>query len=229
MTGLLDHGSLRFLDLLTPEVQAEVEAVERRRTYDDGHMIHSRGDVGDRLMVVRSGAVRVGRVNSNGRETLLAVLGPGYFIGIIGVLTGRARNQNAVAVGETTVGFIQKSDFLALMAKYPEIANAVLPITLNRLSAALNMLDDLRLLPVPAYTAVMLLNLHEASGEPGIVRWNQSEIAVAVGVSRVSVGKALKKLESEGLIALKYGLIEIPDVDALSAWVDAARADHLSY
>jgi len=229
MTGLLDHGSLRFLDLLTPEVQAEIEAVERRRTYDDGHMIHSRGDAGDRLMVVRSGAVRVGRVNSNGRETLLAVLGPGHFIGIIGVLTGRARNQNAVAVGETTVGFVQKPDFLALMDKYPEIANAVLPITLNRLSAALNMLDDLRLLPVPAYTAVMLLNLHEASDEPGIVRWNQSEIAVAVGASRVSVGKALKKLEGEGLIALKYGLIEIPDIDALSAWVDAARADHLSY
>lgn len=229
MSGLLDHGSLRFLDLLKPEVQAEIEAVERRRTYDDGHMIHSRGDDGDRLMVVRSGAVRVGRVNSNGRETLLAVLGPGHFMGIIGVLTGRPRNQNAVAVGETTVGFVHKSDFLALMAKYPEIANAVLPITLKRLSVALNMLDDLRLLPLPAYTAVVLLNIHEAADEPGIVHWNQSEIAVAVGASRVSVGKALKKLEGEGLIALKYGSIEIPDVAALSDWIDAARADHLSY
>ena len=229
MTGLLDHGSLRFLDLLKPEVQAAIEAVERRRSYDDGNMIHSRGDDGDRLIVVRSGAVRVGRVNSNGRETVLAVLGSGHFIGIMGVLSGRERNQNAVAVGETTVGFVQKADFLALMAKYPEIASAALPITLNRLSVALNMLDDLRLLPLPAYTAVLLLNMHEASEVPGVVYWSQSEIAVAVGASRVSVGKALKKLEGEGLIALKYGFIEIPDVSALSDWIDAARADHLSY
>ena len=147
----------------------------------------------------------------------------------MGVLSGRERNQNAVAVGETTVGFVQKADFLALMAKYPEIASAALPITLNRLNVALNMLDDLRLLPLPAYTAVMLLNMIEASEVPGVVHWSQSEIAVAVGASRVSVGKALKKLEGEGLIALKYGAIEIPDVNALSDWIDAARADHLSY
>ncbi|MBO9479581.1 Crp/Fnr family transcriptional regulator [Shimia sp. R11_0] len=229
MTGLFDHGSLRFLDMLKPEIQAEIASVERRRAYDDGHMIHSRGDDGNRLMIVRSGAVRVGRVNSNGRETILAVLGPGHFMGIMGVLTGRARNQNAVAVGETTIGYVQKADFMALMEKYPEIASAALPITLNRLNVALNMLDDLRLLPLPAYTAVMLLNMHDASEVRGVVHWSQSEIAVAVGASRVSVGKALKKLEGEGLIALKYGAIEIPDVDALSEWIDAARADHLSY
>ncbi|MCV6587043.1 MAG: Crp/Fnr family transcriptional regulator [Marinibacterium sp.] len=229
MTGLLDHGSLKFLDLLSPEVQAAIEAAERRHTYEDGQMIHSSGDDSDRLIIVRSGAVRMGRINPNGREAMLAVLGPGHFIGIIGVLTGRKRNQNAVAMGDTTVGFLKKSDFLSLMKKHPEIAGAALPITLSRLNVALSMLDDLRLLPLPAYTAVMLLNMHQGSDVPGVLQWNQSELAVAVGASRVSVGKALKKLEAEGLIALKYGAIEIPDVQALSDWVDAARAAHLSH
>lgn len=229
MTGPMDHGTHRFMEMLTPTVQAEIESVERRRTYHDGSMIHSSGDDGDRLIIVRSGAVRVGRVNPNGRETIIAVLGSGHFIGIMGVLTGRPRTQNAVAVGETTVGYVQKSDFLSLMSKHPEIANAIFPITLKRLNVALNMLDDLRLLPLPTYTAVVLLNMHEASEIPGIVQWSQSELAVAIGASRVSVGKALKKLEGEGLIALKYGSIAIPDVEALSDWIDGARADHLFY
>ena len=229
MTGLLDHGSLRFWDMLKPEVQAEIETVERRRTYEDGRMIHSSGDDGDRLIIVRSGAVKIGRINPNGRETILAVLGVGHFIGIIGLLTGRKRNQNAVAIGETTVGYVQKADFLSLMAKHPEIASAALPITLNRLNVALSMLDDLRLLPLPAYTAVLLLNMNDASEVPGVVHWSQSELAAAVGASRVSVGKALKKLEGEGLIVLKYGSIEIPEAKSLSDWIDAARAEHLSY
>ena len=228
MTGLLDHGSLKFLELLSAEVQAEIGAVERQRTYKDGQMIFSTGDVGDRLVIVRSGAVRVGRVNPNGRETILAVLGVGHFLGIVGVLTGRRRTQTATAVGETTVGYVQKNDFLSLMEKHPEIASAALPITLNRLNLALRMLDDLRFLPLHAYTATMLLNMLEDSEVPGVLQWNQSDLAVAVGASRVSVGRALKTLEKTGLITLGYGAIEIPDTKALSDWVDAARAEHLS-
>jgi len=228
MTGLLDHGSLKFLDLLSPEVQAAIEAVERRHTYKDGRTIFSAGDEGDRLIIVRSGAVRMGRISPSGRETILAVLGEGHFIGIMGVLSGRKRTQNAVALGETTVGYVQKADFLALMAEYPEIASAALPTTLSRLNVALNMLDDLRLLPLPAYTAVCLQNMLDASQDPGVLHWNQSELAIAVGASRVSVGKALKLLEGEGLIVLKYGAIEVPDAQALSDWIDNARAEHLS-
>ena len=43
-----------------------------------------------------------------------------------------------------------------------------------------------------------------------------------------TVGKALKQLEAEGLIALKYGALEVLDPQALSDWIDAARADHLA-
>lgn len=226
MTGILDHGSLKFIDVLSPEVQSEIEAVERRHTYPDGRMIHSSGDDGDRLIIVRSGAIRVGRIDPSGKEAMLAVLGAGHVLGIIGVLTGRKRNQNAVTVGETTVGFVNKADFLSLMERRPEVAGAILPMALNRLNMAFSLFDDIRLLNLTAFTASMLLkNLPENSELSGVLHWNQSELAVAVGASRVSVGKALKKLEREGLITLKYGSIEVPDAQSLSDWIDATRAE----
>ncbi|WP_068312204.1 Crp/Fnr family transcriptional regulator [Polycladidibacter hongkongensis] len=229
MAGLLDHGSLKFLDLLSPKSKAAFAAAEHRHTYQDGRTIFSPGDDGDRLLIVRSGAVKMGRFSPSGRETILAVLGEGHFIGIMGVLTDRKRSQNAVAVGKTTIGYVHKADILALMDSCPEIAQAILPATLSRLNVALNMLDDLRLLPLPAYTAVFLQNMLEASEVPGLLNWNQSELAVAVGTSRVSMGKALKQLEKNGLIVLKYGAIAIPDKQALSDWIDAARAEHISF
>jgi CRP/FNR family transcriptional regulator len=217
------------MDLLSPEVQSEIEAVELRRTYQDGQMVHSSGDDGDRLIIVRSGAIRVGRIDPNGREAMLAVLGAGHVIGIIGVLTGRKRTQNAVTSGETTIGFVSKADFLTLMERRPEIAGAILPMALDRLNMAFSIVDDIRLLNLTAFTASLLLkNLPEESEVSGVLHWNQSELAVAVGASRVSVGKALKKLEQEGLIALKYGAIEIPDAKALSDWIDVARAENSS-
>ncbi|MES0883840.1 helix-turn-helix domain-containing protein, partial [Roseibium sp. SCP14] len=102
-------------------------------------------------------------------------------------------------------------------------------MALDRLNMAFSIVDDIRLLNLTAFTASLLLkNLPEESEVSGVLHWNQSELAVAVGASRVSVGKALKKLEQEGLIALKYGAIEIPDAKALSDWIDAARAENSS-
>ena len=192
-------------------------------------MIHSSGDDGDRLIIVRSGAIRVGQLEPSGREAMLAVLGAGHVIGIIGVLTGRKRTQNVVTVGETTTGFVRKADFLSLMERRPEVAGAILPMALNRLNMAFSIVDDIRLLNLTAFTASLLVkNLPENSELSGVLHWNQSELAVAVGASRVSVGKALKRLEGEGLIALKYGAIEVPDTQSLSDWIDATRAENRS-
>lgn len=228
MSGVLDFGSQKFLDLLTPEIQAAIEAVEHRHSYRDGRTIFSTGDAGDRLMIIRSGAVRMARLSPGGREVMMGVFGPGHFIGILSVLTNRKRTHNAVAVGETTVGYVDNADLLKLMAEHPQMANAVLPATLSRLDVALRMLDDLRMLPLTAYTAVFIQNNLASTEGSNVLHTSQSELALAVGASRVSVGKALKQLEAEGLIALKYGAIEVLDPQALSDWIDAARADHLA-
>jgi len=36
-----------------------------------------------------------------------------------------------------------------------------------------------------------------------------------IGVSRVAIGKALKKLESEGLVTVGYGQINLPNISKL--------------
>lgn len=145
------------------------------------------------------------------------------------MLTGRKRNQNAVTLGETTIGLVNKADLLTLMERRPEIASAILPTALDRLTIAFSIVDDIRLLNLTAFTASLLLkNLSDESEVSGVLHWNQSELAAAVGVSRVSVGKALKKLEQKGLIVLKYGAIEVPDTKVLADWIDTTRAENTS-
>lgn len=228
MTGPLDHGSLRLIDLLSAEAKAAIAASERRSIYQDGQLIFACGDRDERLLIVREGAVRMGRTDAEGREMILAVLGPGHFIGLVSMLAGRKRGQNAVAVGTTVIGHLGKDEFLSLMEIHPEIATAALPATLSRLRAALNYIDDIKRLPIHVHTAVVLEQMLDASEDAHAISWSQADIALAVGSSRVSVGKALKQLEREGLISQKYARIEIADARALATWIQAARTKYMA-
>ena len=41
-----------------------------------------------------------------------------------------------------------------------------------------------------------------------------------LGVSRVAVGKALKKLGEAGLVENNYGFIRLPDIQRLGDWLE---------
>ena len=49
-----------------------------------GQVVFSEGDTGDRLYVIVDGKIKLGTSSSDGRESLLAILGPGEMFGEIG-------------------------------------------------------------------------------------------------------------------------------------------------
>ena len=46
-----------------------------------GEVLFHEGDSGDKLYIVTDGKVKLGRTSSDGRENLLAILGPGQMFG----------------------------------------------------------------------------------------------------------------------------------------------------
>lgn len=226
LRGLLDHKSLRLEGALDAEVFSALMAVERERRFGDGEMIFSQGDAASDMLLIHEGGVRIGRTTTDGREMTLAVLGPGHHVGMVGMMVGR-RGQGALANGETRVGLISKADFDRVLQNHPRLAAQLLPVILSRLRAALNFIDDIKRLPVSVHTAVILEQLLDASEDAHVIDWSQTDIALAVGSSRVSVGKALKELERQGLIKLSYARVKVPDAQRLSDWVSQHRAQLL--
>ena len=49
------------------------------------------------------------------------------------------------------------------------------------------------------------------------VRMPQEQLALMLGVSRQSLNKALRSLETQGVVVRRYGTIELVDVAALEA------------
>ncbi|WP_417483924.1 Crp/Fnr family transcriptional regulator [Maricaulis salignorans] len=219
MADLLDFGMTALGDLLTPRLAERLRAGGTPVRYPDRALIHARGDIKPGLSMVRSGSVRFGNPGSDGSYIVITVMGPGQCFGEFSLFADLPRTHDAVAIGDTVVDQISRTAFDAILAEEPELSRIMLTAVTGRLHAAIEMIDDMRRLPLPVRTAKLIRQLAAASGRRDHARCTQSELAFALGVSRVSSGKALGRLRALGLVEPGYGEVVITDPARLSDWI----------
>jgi uncharacterized protein (TIGR02266 family) len=77
-------------------------------TYKDGQIIFREGTYGDWIYVVLSGSVEVSKM-IGGRESIITVLESGEVFGELGYLGAIKRSATVRAIGETTLGVIDRT------------------------------------------------------------------------------------------------------------------------
>lgn len=203
-----------FTDLSAQELD-QLAASLRRRRYVEGQIVFAQGDPGTSLYVVEEGSVRISRTSPEGKEFVLAVLGPGEFFGELALLDGEPRSADAVAQEGCQLLLLPREDFIHFIESRPRVALSLLAVVSRRLRHADQLVEDALFLDVPARLAKLLLELAETQGRPveaGPViasRLTQSELAARVGATRESVNKWLGFYERQGLIRSDRGLITI--------------------
>lgn len=190
-----------------------------RKRYVDGQLIHSRGEREAGLSIIISGSVRFGIYSEGGEYIQTGFMSAGDCFGEATLFAQRNRAYDAESVGQTEILDISKTRFQMLLEKYPELSTALLLTITNRLYYVLDFVDDLRALSVEARVARQILR-HQLSASKGsnFISIRQSDLAYSLGLSRVSVGKALDSLKRGGAVSLGYGKIEIVDRELLARW-----------
>lgn len=105
------------------------------RTFQPGHVIVREGQVGLGLYCIQSGQVSVTQ-SSGGGDREIRKMGPGESFGEIALLDDKPRSATVTAVEATTAVMLDKSQFLAELRLYPDVALAILPELVNRLREA---------------------------------------------------------------------------------------------
>jgi predicted acylesterase/phospholipase RssA/CRP-like cAMP-binding protein len=105
-----------FFRALPGESLRALAASLRSEDHPAGSTIFREGDDADALYLVDSGVVEVRR---GGEE--LAVLGPGSFVGELGLLLGEPRSADLVATADTRLSALTRSALDALLEKHPAI------------------------------------------------------------------------------------------------------------
>lgn len=183
-----------------------------------GEYLYRCGDPGDTGFQVREGRVAVNSLSRDGRELLLAEMGPGDCLGDLGLVNSGVRVNCAIAVTRTEVTVLRRKDFEAVARVHPEIYATVSRMLGHRFQFLYALIQDASLLPLYDRLGRILirLSLSERSQrtDPATVRIEDCPhemLGNMVGAVRQSVGRELKKMEAQGLIRIEYRSIIILD------------------
>ncbi|HRW19076.1 MAG TPA: Crp/Fnr family transcriptional regulator [Dermatophilaceae bacterium] len=207
--ALDDDGAEALLAQMTPE------RLER------GDILFREGEAGDRLYVIGEGKVKLGRTSTDGRENLVAILGPGEMFGELSLFDPGPRTMTATAVAETQLMGLGNDSLSTLLSGRPEVAKALLAALAQRLRRTNAHLADLVFTDVPGRVAKALLDLAARFGrhtEEGVMvahDLTQEELAQLVGASRETVNKALADFATRGWLKLEARAVLLLDIERL--------------
>jgi CRP/FNR family cyclic AMP-dependent transcriptional regulator len=192
-----------------------------RVDFPRGHTLFVEGQPGDRLYIIVSGKVKIGRSTPDGRETLLTIMGPSDMFGELSILDPGPRTSSATTITDLCAVSIDREALRAWMVERPEITARLLRVLARRLRRTIDALADLIFTDAPGRIAKLLLQLAQRFGtqEDGGLRVNhdltQEEIAQLVGASRETVNKALGDFAHRGWITLEGKSVLISSSEGL--------------
>jgi CRP-like cAMP-binding protein len=139
MAAGIDPAFLRASDLFENQPEEVLKAVlvqGQLQEYGPGEVVFRQGDEGDRLYIVKSGALEVLASPTDAAEPIpVAYLGPGEVLGELALLTGSPRSASARVPERAELFTVEKPVFLDLMKTLPAFARNLCLVLAKRLEA----------------------------------------------------------------------------------------------
>ncbi len=214
---------------LTAEERALVADTSRRRRFAKGTQVFQEGDVGDYLLVVLEGRVRVSLLGEDGQETIINVLEPPALLGEVAVLDKAPRSATVTAVEATTCLQITRGPFLALMRAHPSIAEKIMIRLAGALRRATEQIRTLSMFDVNGRVLRSLLVLGQERGQMSgsrmLIRPRPSvtDLSHMTGCARETVSRALKVLESKRYLSSIDGGLAVEEQAIRRYWNPALQ------
>tara|TARA_Y100000996_G_C22472677_1_gene622805 strand:- start:398 stop:1096 length:699 start_codon:yes stop_codon:yes gene_type:complete len=205
-----------FSDLNEDEIKKIAEFC-MPRTYPKNSMIILEEEFGDTVFAICEGTVKITRVNDEGKEVILALLGPGEIFGEMAIIDGESRSANALAQENCILLAFPQNEFIKILKTYFEVSFALMSELARRLRKSDQQIEALSLSDAENRIGVSMLNLAE---DMGIIRKGkvtieklpfQQDIANMAGTSRETVSRVLKMFEEKNLIIKTGHRLVIPD------------------
>jgi CRP/FNR family cyclic AMP-dependent transcriptional regulator len=172
--------------------------------YRTDKAIFSQGDSADAVFYIQKGQVKITVVSEQGKEAVVAVLGPDEFCGE-GCLTGQPRRlATATAMTECEIMRLEKAAIIRVLHEEPSFSEMFVSHLLARtIRVKADLVDQLfnssekRL----ARTLLLLANFgKEGRPEPIVAKISQETLAEMIGTTRARVSFFMNKFRKLGLI-----------------------------
>lgn len=193
-------------------------------------VLFQRGDMGNHMVIVASGQLRMSLVSAAGREMLLGTIGPGGVTGELALIDGQPRSADVTTMTRSSGLILWRDGFLSAMQMEPRLGLAVARHLCGLLRATNHQMESIALHDLRTrLVRFLLLVLEQAHG--GVlppraevrIGLNQTELASMLGASRPKVNRALQALIEDGSVTRVEDRL-ICDTALLQALAEAGEA-----
>ena len=172
--------------------------------------IFSQGDPAENVLYIQKGSVRLSVVNEAGKEAVVAVLGPGDFLGE-GALAGQpVRIGSATAITATTALVVEKKEMIRVLHTEHAFSDRFISYMLSRnIRVEEDLIDQLFNSSEKRLARTLLLLARYGKGdEPQklLPKISQEMLAEMVGTTRSRVNFFMNKFRKLGFIRYNGGL-----------------------
>ena len=205
----------------------ELTASATLRHYGKGEVIGRRNESFDAMGLVLDGAVEVTTTSSDGHRKLMGLLLAGDLFGITSVLDQQGLVNDLWVRSSAVMMFLDGPALRERRQRDPELLRALdlqLGFRYRLLYERLQSDPTVKLPRRVARMLCMLCKLYGVRRGDGAVvksRLSQTDLADWLGVSRQRLNHAIKQLEGEGLIEVRYAAINVLDLDGLEHYGEA--------
>ena len=220
--------SSELFGALDDDLVLKLEGIIQKTKINKNRMLFSQGDKVNGCYIILDGTIKISLIESEGEESLLAVLGIGDIVGEMGVVSGRKRSADATALKDCSLGYLSISNFERIADDNPVIYRKLLGILCNRLKATNQNFINQRL-SLSERLARTLINLSQSFGSDlpdGRIcikhKITQVELGRMTNTSRENINRQLKVWRDDGLLSQISGYYCLSDI---SDWKNVARLD----
>jgi CRP-like cAMP-binding protein len=192
------------------EFLAKIEGGKTIRKYSPKKAIFRQGEPADSIFYIEKGKVKLGVVSDRGKEAVVAILGPGDFLGE-GCLAGQAlRMSSATPLSDCKVVRIDKDATIRALRADPSFSEAFLSYLLIRnIRIQEDLVDQLFNSSEKRLARVLLLLANygkERKADLVIAKISQETLAEMIGTTRSRVSHFMNKFRKLGFIEYNGGV-----------------------
>lgn len=206
MDKLLYLSQINLLNSMEKDALMEIERITTMNSVKKGKIIFSPHQSIEGLFLLKKGQVRLYRINPEGKEFTVGLLGAGNIFGEIESFSTGTNDTYVEAISDTLLCLLKKEDFEKFIKERPEIALKMIKLLSERLREAQDMLEKLALSDVRSRITYLLLKLADTFGQPQgdfqriDAPLTHQDLANMVGSTRETVSSILAIMVKENLI-----------------------------
>jgi len=197
-------GQIPLFAAFSQEAASELARRIEERRLEAGQTIFTQGEVGQELLIIRRGSVKIFLPGADNREeAVMAILRDGEFFGELSLLDGQPRSASAVTLQETVLLSLQREAFYeALQTDYRAVSH-VISVLCQRLRTTDVRLAEAAFHDVRERLAKYLWHMAERESEPtkdGLrlkAPLSDAELAQRVGATTERVQAELRRLQQD--------------------------------